>query len=324
MEEQKFNVNCGFFDAIDSDRTYNAEEMNQPYKKIINNGVFATPEGTPSDELQVLSANNGMNIIVKTGNGIFGDKWFENKTDIIITIPGNTDIVPRIDSIVAQVDTLISGRVGSIVYKPGSPSSTPAPPLINTIENVFEYRLCNILVSPSTVSINQDIITDTRGSEECLWVTSLIQQVDTSTLFLQWQEAYKNFFNDTKEEIQAFIDELTEELSVNTNIINYTSTYTTSTTETIIPINIATFNKDNDILNVFVNRLKATPGVDYTIDEEGQNIILSNPLPINQNIVFQVLQSVIKGNLETTLIVMERLTAAVSDLETRVAALEAK
>ena len=86
MAEQIFNVNCGFFDAIDNDRRYSADEMTMPYKRVVANGVFATQQGTPSTDLQTVSADSGMDIIVKRGNGIIGDKWFESAVDIRITV----------------------------------------------------------------------------------------------------------------------------------------------------------------------------------------------------------------------------------------------
>lgn len=55
MAEQKFSINAGFFDSINADRLYAASEMNRPYKRIINEGVFATPQGIPSTDLMVNS-----------------------------------------------------------------------------------------------------------------------------------------------------------------------------------------------------------------------------------------------------------------------------
>ena len=165
--------------------------MNRPYRKLISNGVFATPKGTPSDNLQVFSANDEMNIIVFKGEAIIGDKWFENPSDLIITISQNSEVLTRIDSIIAQVDKTQPRRVGSIVYRQGSASSNPIHPNINTEEDIAEFRLADIRISPSCVEITQDLITDCRGSDECPWVTSLLYQVDTSTLYAQWQAAYK-------------------------------------------------------------------------------------------------------------------------------------
>ena len=147
MADQIFNVNCGFFDSVNRDRLYTADEMNRPYKRVITNGVFATPQGTPSTDLQVLSAGSGMGIIVKKGDGLFGDKWFENPADIALNVPANTNILPRRDSVIVQVDKRTAGRVGNIVYREGTPSSNPLPPSIGTVTNVIEYRLANIYVA---------------------------------------------------------------------------------------------------------------------------------------------------------------------------------
>lgn len=203
----KYEVNAGFFDAIDNDRTYSADDMNRPYRKLISNGIFATQKGEPSTYLQVFSADNGMNIIVSAGYALIGDKWFENPSDFMITISQNTDVLTRIDSIIAQVDKTQAGRNGNIVYRKGNASSNPVHPGINTDEDIVEFRLADITISPSCVSVTQDLITDCRGSSECPWVTSLIYQVDTSTLYAQWQEAYKKYYEDQEAEHDKYFSD---------------------------------------------------------------------------------------------------------------------
>lgn len=209
----KYKVDAGFFDAIDEDRTYSADDMNRPYRKLISNGVFATPAGTPSDFLQVFAADNEMNVIVSAGYALIGDKWFENPSDLMITISQNSEVLPRIDSIVAQVDKTQTGRVGNIVYRQGQASSNPVHPNINTEEDIAEFRLADIRISPSCVEITQNLITDCRGSSECPWVTSLIYQVDTSTLYVQWQEAYKQYYKDQEAEHDAYFEEFKKIMS---------------------------------------------------------------------------------------------------------------
>ena len=209
----KYEVNAGFFDAINEDRAYSADDMNRPYRRLISNGVFATPQGEASDDLQVFSANNGMNITVSAGNAIIGDKWFENPSDLIITISQNSEVLSRIDSIIAQVDKTQAGRVGNIVYRQGSASSNPVHPSINTQENIFEIRLADIVISPSCVKITQDLITDCRGSAECPWVTSLIYQVDTSTLYAQWQAAYQKYYEDQEAEHDEYFTEFKQAMA---------------------------------------------------------------------------------------------------------------
>lgn len=319
MIEQKFKVNCGFFDSIDNDRLYSAEDMNKPYKRVITNGIFATPQGTPSTDLQVMSSNNGMNIIVKKGEGLIGDRWYENPNDLIITVGSNNGIVPRIDSVIAQVNKLQNGRVGNIIYREGTPNSTPAAPEINSTENIIEMRIANIYVAPTTNLIGQDVITDLRGSSECPWITSLIQQVDTSTLYAQWQAAYQKYYKDETEAFNAFMKGLTEQLSVNTNLLKFESHYTTASDgEKTIPISISSYNKDKDVLMVRVNRLFASDA-DYTISSDSTQIVLKQSLLKNQRVDFLVLQSVVVGDTAT---IMQTIEAVQDSLnKTRIVSL---
>lgn len=315
MAEQKFNVNCGFFDSVNNDRLYTADEMNRPYKRVITNGVFATPKGTASTDLQVVSANSGMNIIVKKGDGLFGDKWFENPSDLTITVPSNNNITPRRDSVIVQVDKRTSGRIGNIVYREGTPSSNPQVPDINTVDNVIEYRIANIYVAASANYIGNDAIVDLRGSDECPWITSLIKQVDTSQLYNQWQAAYQKFYTDETEAFEEFMRQLTQELTVNTNIETFESHYvTTSDGETEIPINLVSFNKNKDTLMVRVNKLFASEGTDYTISLDSSKITLTKDLKANQNVDFLVFKSIVGADNETAIQQLQTLNEAISAL----------
>ena len=318
MADQVFAVNSGFFDAVNEDRTYSAEQMNRPYKRIISNGVFATPEGTESTDLQVVSAGTGMTIICQSGEGLFGDKWFENPSDLSIVVPSNTGVSPRVDSVIVQVDKRTSGRVSNIVYREGTPSSSPAAPAINTITNVIEYRVANIYVAAGANYINNDAITDLRGSSSCPWVTSLIYQVDTSVLWTQWQSAYESYYNaatqdfdqyteEQREAWESFLSELTSELSVTTNVIKLTSVYVTTSSVTNIPISIPSYDPDTDILQVFINGLLATEGVKYTLASNNTSINLTAALAAGNTVNFVVFKSVITADIDSVVTMIQKL-----------------
>lgn len=313
MADQTFAVNSGFYDAVNSDRTYSADDMNRPYKRLVSNGVFATPQGTPSTDLQVVSASNGMQIIVQAGEGIFADKWFENSAAINITVPDNTSTVPRVDSVIVQVDQRTSGRVGNIVYRTGTPSSNPAVPAINTVTNVTEYRVANIYVAAGANAINNDAITDLRGSSSCPWITALINQVDTSTLWTQWQAAYQAYYDQMTEGFNDWFADLTEDLTVETNLMVLNSTYRTTATTTSVPINIANYDKSTDILMVYINGLKAIPNTDYAVNTAGTSITLTKSLASGQTVAFVVLKTVLSSDMATTLEAVEAAQEAVQD-----------
>lgn len=314
MADQVFAVNSGFYDAVNSDRTYSADDMNRPYKRVVSNGVFATPKGTKSTDLQVVSANNGMQIIVKKGEGIFADKWFENPTAINITVPANTSTVPRIDSVVVQVDKRTSGRVGNIVYRTGTPSVNPVAPSINTVSNVTEYRLANVRVETGTTAITTAMITDRRGSSDCPWVTSLIYQVDTSVLYDQWAAAYEEYFEAEKDMWDDWYSHLTEELDVSMTLVKRTNTFVTTQETSEITIGISDFNVNTDMLEVYINGMRAVEGSQYTINGN-TSILLSAPLGVGQTVNFVVLKSIIMGNPDD-------IISIINDLEERIATIQ--
>lgn len=327
-------IRCGFFNSVNKDRLYPAEDMNEPYNGLVSNGVMATPQGTPSNHLQIFG-DNKMIVTVKAGRGIFYDKWFISDSDIAITVEPNNNISPRIDSIIVRIDKRTSVRAGSIILLKGTPASQPTPPTINDIENVKDYRLANITVNPGVTVIGQDVINDRRGSSECPWVTSLVQQVDTSTLYEQWNTAYKKYYDETEKkwdryytesdaEFNEWFQHIKETLSTATLIRTFTSVYTTKEQdETVIPIGIELYNKELDILNVFVNGLKLVVGLDYTINNH-ENITLTLPLDKNQPIAFEVLKSVDGSDAEKIVDLVYKMEQDVIELETRVANSENK
>ena len=302
MADQTFAIESGFYDAVDGDRTYSANDMNKPYKRLVSNGVFATQYGDPSTDFQV-SPQSGLYVTVAAGQGIFGDKWVENEADLTILAPENNTVLPRLDSVVVQVDLRQSGRVANIVYRTGTPASNPQAPAINETSGVMEYRLANIRVNASATAISGSNITDCRGSDECPWITALIKQVDTSDLYRQWQAAYQEYYNETTEELddyfaekqQAFndfLDQLTEELTVAANVAVLRSEYVMAAAGRQIPIDLPSYDPDTDVLEVYVNGFHATPGNDYSLGD-GTYITLTAELPAGQTISFVVFKSLI-------------------------------
>ena len=179
-------IKSGFHNSINGDRKYNAEDMNRPYKDIVSNGVFPNP----SDQFQVF-ASSGMIVSVSAGGGLFGNGWAYSDAPILLTVDPAEPTLSRIDAIVVRRDESESVRDTVIVVKKGTPAQNPVRPVMTRDDYVNEYCLATIRITPGTTVITGSMITDTRpDSTVCGWVTGLIQQVDTSTLFNQWQSAY--------------------------------------------------------------------------------------------------------------------------------------
>lgn len=330
---------CGFFNSINGDRLYNAEDMNNPYKRIVSNGVFGDAES--STDFQVL-AQNGLEIVVKKGQGIFFDKWSELDSDLPMTIPTPHVSYTRIDSIVVRIDKSDDVRAGSIQYIQGEASSNPAPTELEDSLNIKEYRLAKITIKPNAMSITQAEITDCRPTSECGFIHNLLWDSDISTTYAQWQAQFDEWFENSKnkfdetsvanqntfdsiqENNQNTFDEwfnnVKETLASATLIRSFTSRYVTKTQdETIIPIQIPEFKSYIDILQVYINGLICIKDVDYTIDGF-ENIILKNGVDYGTEVSFIVYKSMDGSNIDKFIEnvddLIERQNSVETDLNT--------
>lgn len=303
-------MKSGFYNSKDGDRKYNAADLNQPYKRIISNGVVPVP----GNSLQV-TAVDGMAIQVEAGFGIFGDGWAENDAPVTLTLNAAHSTLNRKDLIVVRRDDSESVRTTDFYVKTGTPATNPVAPTLERSAYIKEYALAEVYVGKGVQSIEQSKITDTRAdSARCGWCTSLIQQVDTSTLFLQWQKAYENAFNENQDDFDLWFSNIKETLATSTLIRQYTSTYTaTENGTTVIPIDINQYNKNLDILYVYVNGWQLVYDVDYTANDT--HITLNKPINAGTIVNKQILKSIDGSDAETVI-------NEVVELQNKVAALE--
>lgn len=324
MADQSFPVESGFYDAINQDRVYTADDMNRPYKRVVSDGVFATKVGTPSTDLQVFPGEGERQVLVSAGQAIILHKWFELPSPVTVTVPENNTLFTRIDSVIARVDVTDQVRAGSIVYRTGTAEASPTPPAINQDgTNVLEYRVANVHVAAGATTITASAIEDLRGSAECPWITGLITQVDTSTLFEQYQAAYKEQYDkydedyaeytaEQRERWDAFIETLTEELEVVTSTeIEYGSA-TAAEGQTEFSIPFLSYNHDTDSLEVFINGLFGVVGTDFTFNNDFSAIVLTTAADAGARIDFRCIKSVISANIDNAMAIVERIDSIVS------------
>ncbi|MBQ0112139.1 MAG: hypothetical protein KBT03_03325 [Bacteroidales bacterium] len=198
---------CGFFDANlvgeEYDRVYLAQEFAAYFASFIGNGVFANK----SDELQVLAMPTpAMQVTVKGGQGWINGYWYENTDDLYLPIDVADGVLNRIDIVVLRLG--FSERAMWVEVKKGSTAVNPVAPDIVRNADYYELKLAEIYVGAGAIRITQANITDTRMDQAvCGWVTGLVEQLDTTTLFNQF-EAY---FTEFKERYEADYDNWTAE-----------------------------------------------------------------------------------------------------------------
>lgn len=322
MADTVQTVDCGFFDSVGGDRLYGAEDMNRPYSRLVADGVFATPQGLASTDLQVFTDGSSLSVSVQKGQGIFSGKWFSNPSIIDFTVPANTSAYKRIDSVIVQVDERLAGRTGSVIYRTGTPASVPAPPDLTDETDVSEWRIANIEVSPSVSTISPSKITDLRGSSSCPWVRALIQQPDLSTMWNQYQAAYADqyaaytadyirYTDAQRQAFEDFIESLTEQLTATMNVTVLKSEFVASGETYNIPINIQSYNPSSDALLVYINGVLASEQTQYSAFQD--EIIVSRPIHAGNTVLFVCFHALIAGDASSTVSAVEALDLKVDN-----------
>ena len=186
-------ITYGFFNAIKQsdgtyDRTYNADQMSTYFEGLVSDGVYESVD----DAMQVL-ADTGMQVQLGAGRAIIDSKWIKNTAAYPLIINAAHVTLNRYTAIIIRLD--LSARTIVITTKDGENATTPVKPVITNSETIKELCLAYVYVGRGVTAITQANIEDARPDNNvCGWVTSIVQQVDTSKLFLQWQTAYEEFY----------------------------------------------------------------------------------------------------------------------------------
>lgn len=280
------SVTYGFFNSLDGDRLYNADQMSTYFKGLVSDGVYEDVGGA----LQVL-AGSGMTVNVQTGRAIIDCKWLEADEVETVEITEAHGILNRYTAVVARLD--VSNRLMELDTVDGTPASNPVKPSITYNSTIKELCLAMVYVPAGAASISQANITDMRPSSSCGWVTGLVEQVDTSQLFLQWQTAYQNYYNAMTAQFDAWFEALTQQLNVNTYIKHFDKHVTLDGSGTSVSLNMTGYTyAEDDIINVYINGLYAVNGVDFTLLVSGDTASITGLPEVAGTVIdVQVLRS---------------------------------
>ena len=207
-------ITYGFFNSVNGDRRYNADQLGNYFKGLITNGVFEKV----GKALKVTS-NNDMSINIGSGKAYINEKWVENDKTVNYSIDASDTAYGRIDTVVIRLD--YTARTISIKILKGTASPTPTAVSITRNSSIYDLKLAEVKVNANVTKITTSDISDYRlDTKVCGFVTGVIKQVDTSDLFLQMQEDYK-----------AVRNSIVKDLNVNTQVV--TDMYTRVANDTI-------------------------------------------------------------------------------------------
>lgn len=166
-----------FFNSINHDRRYKAEDWAEYFKSFIGNGVFPNP----STSLQVI-ASSDMAIQVMAGKAWINGYFYLNTDNLNIKLDNADGQLNRIDRIIVCWD--LSERKMSVKVKPSVYSADPTPAQLQRDATKYEIALADVYVGRGTTDIRQNNITDLRlNSELCGVVTGVVKQIDTTDIY---------------------------------------------------------------------------------------------------------------------------------------------
>ncbi len=304
------SITCGYFNSIDGDRKYNAETMTRYFEGLISDGVY----NTVGDKLAVTSGD-GLSVNVATGRAMISCRWLHNSSALNLELETPDTRMSRYDAIVLHLDLSDNVRNFTIKVKTGTSAlDSPAKPSMTNTSLVKELCLAYVYVEGNAKSIKQKYIEDMRGSSQCPWVTGLIQQVDTSTLFKQFESAYNDLytswtkqFNDLlnakKLEYEKWFSTLEQGLGVALKLKTYQNIVLTDAKVDTITVGIPQYLSD-DVLLVNSNGLLLTETLDYTVEGEGANaqVKLLNGLESGNMVTLTVIKGTTVNTSSSTIV----------------------
>lgn len=189
----------GFFNSVNGDRLYNAQQMSAIFEGLITSGVYESVGNK-----MAVQPNEGMTIQIATGRGWFSKHWVSNDSEYLHTLEASDVLLNRYCAVCVRADDTESVRTAEPYFKYSEFASEPVKPTMERSELVNEYCLAYVYIRAGAEQITAADIEDTRGNNElCGWVTGLIEQLSTTTLFTQWQAIFSDWFNNLQDLVNS-------------------------------------------------------------------------------------------------------------------------
>ena len=195
-------LSCGFYNSLDHDRKYNAEQFGSIFDGVIHDGVYMNIGGT----MMVKATGADMTVNIQTGRAWFNHTWTLNDTIYPIILPDAEQMLSKIVAIVLEINNETNVRTNSFKTIVGTPASQnpQRPTLVNT-ESIHQYPLAYILIKPGVEVIKQEDITNMVGTSACPFVTSVAASMNVDALIAKWENQWNNWFRQDQVDWDAFV-----------------------------------------------------------------------------------------------------------------------
>lgn len=231
-------VTYGFYSALyvnnAYDRIYQSGEMSKLFDGLILDGIYlSSRKDDPSNKQFMVSADTeNMNVKVASGRAWFLGTYTISDEEITFTISSADGTHDRIDAIVIEVNTQMTGynpsdpgpvteRFNSIKVVTGIPAAEPVRPTMVHADGIDQFPIAYITVSKGTTVIRPYDIAYVVGIEtpyfawlcEKLSIAQLYSKwkpiLDIQTMpFIEWFDAMQRMLGNGDQDYENIVDEI--------------------------------------------------------------------------------------------------------------------
>ena len=191
-------IKSGFFNSLNHDRVYDADDINSIFDGIITDGVF----GNIGKRFAV-TPGSGMSVNVGTGKARFHQIFVENDANLVLQIPQSDVLLNRIDAVVIRVDRTMSGRTGNIVVLKGMPSQNPIAPTLSNDNQIWDMPIAYINVKANVNKVNSSDIQYLVGRNTTPLITAPMQTVNVESYVGKMEGQFSDWFSNLKDNLST-------------------------------------------------------------------------------------------------------------------------
>lgn len=187
-------LSSGFFDSVNGDRTYSAEDFGSVFDGLITDGVY-----TSFDQFGIGWDTNG--IIVKSGRAWFNHIWVQNDADVHLTFP--TQTTQKQDGYVCiRVNKNDSVRASSLVIVTAVYGSNSGTQFNNGSSGIWDYVIGKfevpVIGGTSWGTNMQNLVGVSHpavpAANRAMFVANILENLDVTTLTEGMQARYDEWF----------------------------------------------------------------------------------------------------------------------------------
>lgn len=162
-------IKSGFYDSINHDRLYGADDFSDYFEGLISDGIYAGI----GKEFRVFADGSTMGVQVDTGRAKILNKYVRNTDVLDIEIDTADSENPRWDAVCVSVNLDEAYRNGYIDVHKGTPAADPQKPDVPDTNAAKLFVLAYVYVPAQATVINAENVNDNRGAANCPYVVGI-------------------------------------------------------------------------------------------------------------------------------------------------------